>query len=281
MKGQRIHYSDAEMAWLQVNRMMVISDYHSAFVAAFPREDVTAGHLHALRKRKGWKVGRGGGRLKGRSSKYSPAELAWLKANCTLAIAGYGRGFRAAFDRPDVTDEQLNAARKRYGWRTGRTGYFQKGQVSHNKGKRCPPGQGGRHPNAQRTQFKPGHRGGVALEKYQPIGTELLRDGYLVRKINDDMPLQARWRAVHLLRWEEANGPVPASHCLKCLDGDRANTDPANWALIPRGVLPRLNGGRATRGLAFDAASPEVKPALLTLARLDHAVRAKRKAAAR
>ena len=57
MTRSRIPYSPAEMRWLEENRLMVIGDYHRAFVEAFGRADVTAAHLHGLRKRKGWKVG--------------------------------------------------------------------------------------------------------------------------------------------------------------------------------------------------------------------------------
>ncbi|MNY11322.1 hypothetical protein D3C86_1443450 [compost metagenome] len=73
--------------------------------------------------------------------------------------------------------------------------------------------------------------------------------------------------------WEALNGPVPEGYCLKCLDGDKTNTDPANWTAISRGVLPRLNGGRATRIMAYDTAPDELKPALLTIAKIDHRAR--------
>jgi hypothetical protein len=59
MRGFPIPYSQAEMLWLESNRMMVISDYHREFCAAFNRTDVTAQHLHSLRKRRRWKIGRG------------------------------------------------------------------------------------------------------------------------------------------------------------------------------------------------------------------------------
>lgn len=277
MRGARISYSAAEMAWLEANRTLVISDYHAAFRKAFGRPDVSAAHLHSLRKRKGWKVGRAPGRTAGRHRRYSPAEIAWLSGNRALEIADYHRAFCAEFGREDVSAPQLNALRKRQGWKTGRTGCFAKGHQSANKGKTCPEGVGGRHPNARRTQFRKGTRSGVAVKLYQPIGAERVRDGYLVRKINDDMPLQARWRAVHLIEWEALNGPIPEGHCLKCLDGDRTNTDPSNWEVIPRGVLPRLNGGRATKGVAYDAAAPEVRPTILAIARLAHKAREVRK----
>lgn len=274
MKGGRVPYSADEMAWLEANRTLVISDYHRAFQEAFGRTDVTAANLHGLRKRKGWKVGRAKGRTAGRRRAYSEAEIAWLSANRALPIAEYHSAFCVAFGRIDVSAEKLHALRKREGWKTGRTGQFAPGQVSHNKGKTCPEGVGGRHPNARKTQFQKGHaRSGVAVDLYKPIGTEFVRDGYLVRKVNDDMPLQARWRAVHLINWEAAHGPIPADHCLKCVSGDRANPDPSNWEMIPRGLLPRLNGGRASRRPAYDQVEPELRPAVMAAARIEHRIR--------
>lgn len=215
MKGHPILYSEAEMAWLEANRLLVISDYHAAFVAMFGRQDVTQQHLHALRKRKGWK--------------------------------------------------------------TGRTGCFEKGAAPHNKGVPCPPGKGGRHPNARKTQFRKGGRTGNAALNYKAIGTERVSiDGYLERKVHDGMPRQSRWQLVHKLNWEAANGPVPDGMALKCI-GDRLNTDPANWQLIPRALLPRLNGGRHKRRLAYDAAPAELKPTLMAVAKLEQGIHEKRK----
>ncbi|TZG26477.1 HNH endonuclease [Sphingomonas montanisoli] len=214
--------------------------------------------------------------MKGRSIPYSPAELAWLETNRSMPIADYHRGFSVAFDREDVSAANLHALRKRKGWRTGRSGHFAKGQVPANKGKTMPY-----HPNSAATRFKPGERRGVAVKLYKPIGTERLsKEGYVERKIHDGLPLQSRWRAVHLIRWEEANGPLPAGQALKCLDGDRTNTDPNNWAEIPRALLPRLNGGRHKTRLAFDEASPELKPTILATAKLAHASRLARKGTA-
>lgn len=213
--------------------------------------------------------------MKGHWVRYDADELAWLHDNHTMPITDYHAAFVARFNRGDVTAANLHSLRKRKGWRTGRTGCFVPGQKSWNKGVPCAAGKGGNHPNARAHQFRQGQRQGVALKLYKPIGTERLsKEGYLERKIHDGMPLQSRWRAVHLLEWEAANGPVPEGHCLKCLDGNRQNTSPANWALIDRALLPRLAGGnRYRRKLAYDDASPEVRPAILTLAKVQHAAR--------
>lgn len=218
--------------------------------------------------------------MKGRAIPYSAEEMAWLEDNRAMPIGEYHTAFVGVFDRADVSLVNLHSLRKRKGWKTGRSGRFEPGQAPANKGQRCAPGKGGLHPNARATQFRPGERQGVAIKLYQPIGTEKVRgDGYLYRKTNDGMPLQARWRAVHLINWEAINGPVPSGHCLKCLDGDKLNTDPANWKLVSRGVLSRLNGGRHKTRLPFDQVHPEVKPAVMALAEFEQAVHEKEKAA--
>ncbi|HVK42698.1 MAG TPA: HNH endonuclease signature motif containing protein [Phenylobacterium sp.] len=220
--------------------------------------------------------------MKGHRIPYSADEMAWLEANRTLPISEYAAGFNQTFSR-DVAAANLHALRKRKGWKTGRTGKFAKGQEPANKGVPCAPGVGGRHPNAQRTQFKKGHgRSGVALKLYQPIGTERLsKEGYIQRKIHDGLPLQSRWRGVHMIRWEAINGPIPKGQCLKALDGDRTNTDPANWRLVSRSLLPALNGGRHKKRPSYDGAAPELKPTLLVLAEVeDRSRKLRRKEAA-
>jgi hypothetical protein len=218
--------------------------------------------------------------MKGHPIRYSADEMAWLEANQSLPISDYARGFAERFDR-QVKAVNLHALRKRKGWKTGRTGQFEKGSEPVNKGRKCAPGTGGRHPNAIKTQFRRGERRGVAVKLYRPIGTErIAKDGYLERKIHDGMPLQSRWRAVHLINWEAVNGPIPVGHCLKCL-GDKTNTDPANWKLIPRAMLPALNGGRHKRRPAYDESAPELRPSLLALAEVEtEARKLKRKATA-
>jgi hypothetical protein len=211
--------------------------------------------------------------VKGRDIPYSAAEMKWLEANRLMVISDYHRAFCAKFRRNDVSAVNLNSLRKRKGWKTGRTGCFAKGIVPHNKGKPCPPGKGGRHPNARRTQFKKGH----LPHNTQYLGHERVsKDGYVEISVDERNPhtgYERRYVLKHKWLWEKANGPVPEGHALKCLDGDKTNCDPSNWEAIPRGILPQLNG---RHGIAYDTASPEVKPVLLTLAKLKRAAREKR-----
>lgn len=117
---------------------------------------------------------------------------------------------------------------------------FKKGQVSHNKGMRHPAGWGpGRMKD---TQFKKGTLNGRAVKVVKPIGFERInKDGYLERKINNDLPFQKRWRAVHLLVWEAANGPLPPSHAIAFKNGNRHDRRLDNLECITRADNMRRN----------------------------------------
>lgn len=92
------------------------------------------------------------------------------------------------------------------------------------------------------TQFKKGTLNGRAKLIAKPIGTERIsKDGYLERKINNDLPFQRRWRAVHLLVWETKHGKLPAGHCIIFKDGDKRNLRLSNLKMITRAENCRRN----------------------------------------
>ena len=211
--------------------------------------------------------------MKGRAIEYSEAELLWIRGHRDWPRREAHAAFVERFGRDDVSLSNFTSLCKRKGWMTGRSGQFVKGQEPMNAGK---PMTAETRAKVSHTWFRKGERRGVATKLYKPIGTERIsKDGYLERKIHDGMPLQSRWRAVHLIRWEEVNGPVPDGHALKCLDGDRRNTDPANWEAVPRALLPRLSGGRWHQ--PYDSYEPEARPAVLAVAKLEHAARQARR----
>lgn len=268
MRRGRISYSADELAWLEANRMLVISDYHRAFQAEFGRQDVLQAHLHGLRKRLGWKVGRDPGRYKGRRLKYTGAEIAWLHENSTMEVNAWCAAFRAEFGREDVTPAKLHSLRKREGWKTGRTGQFDKGAVPWSKGKKLPF-----NPNSAATQFKKG----LMPHNYRGPGHDSIGDdGYvwIVTDQRNPWTGASTWRIhKHRYLWEQANGPILDGMVLKCL-GDKTNCDPSNWELVPLGLLPRLNG-KSNRN--YDRAPAELKPTIMAVAKLEHAVAAYRK----
>ena len=208
--------------------------------------------------------------MKGRRIPYSDAELAWIEQRKDWPRRDLHAAFCEQFDRADVVVDSLKQLCLRKGWKTGRDGRLQPGNVPANKGQKMPY-----NANSARTQFKKGQLSGRAAQLVKPIGAERLsKEGYLERKIHNGLPFQSRWRAVHLIRWEEKNGPIPKGMALKNLSGDRANTDPDNWALVPRALLPRLNG---RFGRDFETAPAELKPTIMAVVQLEHKARTMRK----
>lgn len=213
--------------------------------------------------------------MKGTWIKYTVKQLAWIKRHRKRPRREAHRLFVKRFRRKDISVEDIKALCTRRGWLTGRTGCFAKGSEPHNKGKPCPPGTGGRHRNSRKTQFKKGQR--PHTTKYPGYEYVDRKDGYVylcVPETNPHTGFEHRFVLKHKHLWEKLNGPVPEGHCLKSRDGIRTNTDPANWFLIPRAMLPRLSGRWGTN---YDTAPAELKPALLAIAKLETKARSIRK----
>lgn len=118
----------------------------------------------------------------------------------------------------------------------GREFQFKKGFTPWNKGMK------GLEIGGKETRFKKGSLNGRAMQIYKPIGSERIsKDGYLQRKINDDMPPQKRWRAVHILLWESINGPLPNGYAVVFKDGNKENIVIENLEMISRADLMRRN----------------------------------------
>lgn len=157
-----------------------------------------------------------------------------------------GRSLAATYNHARVLGLEKSAAflaSPAAGRTNGRQGIgtrFPKGNVPHNKGKPYPVAA--TNPNCRRTQFKKGERQGVAVKLWKPIGTERIsKDGYLERKVNNDLPLQRRWRAVHLIVWEAANGPLPRGHAVVFKNGDKTDRRLDNLECVTRADLMRRN----------------------------------------
>jgi len=205
---------------------------------------------------------------KGSQIRYSKDELAWIKRHRTLPRREAHQRFCEKFGRSDVTVDNLKALCTRKGWKTGRDGRITKGTAAWNAGKKMPPGKGGNHPNARKTQFKKGK----LPHNTRFLGHERVsKDGYVEVSIDEPNPhtgFERRYVLKHKYLWEKKNGKLPKGMCLKCLDDNRLNTDPSNWEAIPRGALPFLNGHR---GYYYSEMPDELKPSVLALAKLKHA----------
>ncbi|PLW79087.1 HNH endonuclease [Cohaesibacter celericrescens] len=203
--------------------------------------------------------------MKGVRIIYSKAELAWVEAHKTDVRKESHAVFVELFNRPDVSFENYKSLCSRNGWKTGRTGLIEKGNIPLNKGKKMPF-----NPNSARTQFKKGQ----TPHNANYLGHERVsKDGYVEISVDETNPhtgFERRYVLKHRWLWEQKNGPIKEGHCLKCLDGNLANTDPDNWVEIPRAMLPRLCG-RYGRG--FDHADPDLKPVIMAVTKLEHKAR--------
>ena len=75
-----------------------------------------------------------------------------------------------------------------------------------------------------------------------PIGTEYIHpNGYLIRKVNNDLPYSERLKAVHIIEWEDHYGLVPEGFIVSFKDGDKKNTNIENLELTTRKKLLQQN----------------------------------------
>jgi len=119
---------------------------------------------------------------------------------------------------------------------------FRAGDEPWNKGRSYDAGGRSHH-----TRFKKGRPASEA-PNYLPLGTERIsRDGYLERKVTDDLTVTSsrRWVAVHRLVWEAAHGPIPGGHIVVfkpgCATTDRAEISADRLECITRVENMRRN----------------------------------------
>ena len=114
---------------------------------------------------------------------------------------------------------------------SGLTGYFPKGIIPANKGKKgyCAPG-------CEKGWFKKGQTPPNKTE----IGTIRFRasDGYLFEKYG---PGCHDWKPHHQLVWERAYGKPPEGYVIVFKDGDRMNCDLSNLELVSYAENLELN----------------------------------------
>lgn len=128
----------------------------------------------------------------------------------------------------DLPRRKITAAIKRKKLKTGRTGAFEKGKPSWNKGMK------GLQLGGEKGWFK---KGQLAIN-HRPVGSERVSvDGYVEIKIAEPN----KWMLKHKYIWEQAKGKVPDKHCLIFLDSNRQNVSLDNLALISRAQLARMN----------------------------------------
>lgn len=117
--------------------------------------------------------------------------------------------------------------------------WFRKGQVPHNKGKKCP-----NRPGMMATQFK--HSNIPPQTKHDgciSIRTENNGHGGR-RKIKYIRVALAQWRYLHHVIWEKEHGPIPENHVLRFKNGNTLDVRLENLELISRADNARKNTNR-------------------------------------
>ena len=116
---------------------------------------------------------------------------------------------------------QINRYYQRHQYKSGLTGHFEKGCIPANKGRK-----GYYAPGAEKGFFKKGNTPHNKL----PVGTiKQKTDGYLWKKIGEG---GRDWRQLHILLWEEANGPIPDKHLIVFRDGNPLNCVLENMMMV-------------------------------------------------
>lgn len=147
--------------------------------------------------------------------------------------------FNATFST-NKNKKALTSSCKRFGIKSGRTGQFEKGHVSHNKGKSFPL-----RGRAKETAF-----GGIrsnANDNRKPLGSTRVctKDGYLIEKVGEPNV----WRHAHIVLWEKKYGPIPKEHVIRFYDNSPeklANPTIENLFMVSRRVHARLTQMKLT-----------------------------------
>lgn len=167
----------------------------------------------------------------------TPEQDEWIKAN---AYGKSGRELQQMIKENfglDFTLAQIKSYKGRHHINTGLTGYFKKGQIPFNKGKKMPPEQ---YEKCKGTMFKKGRR----PKNWRPVGSERINAyGYIEVKVKEPNKWMLKSRVV----WEAHNGPMPKKHCIIYADGDKLNCDISNLRMIHRGTHWYMNS-RDLRG---------------------------------
>lgn len=112
---------------------------------------------------------------------------------------------------------------------SGKKSTFKTGHKPWNKGIK-----GWSAPGTEKTRFVKGN----IPQNHRPVGSERIsKDGYIEIKVAE----RNKWELKHRMIWEQINGPIPSTHVLIFLDGDKSNIALENLKLIHRRELLVMN----------------------------------------
>lgn len=193
---------------------------------------------------------------KTKAFRYTPEHKAFLKDGyASLSLPSLTEAFNAKFGM-SMSEMQIRACLRNHRIRSGRTGFFTKGNRPWNTGVkgRTPPNSG---------QFKPGN---MPKNKRRLWSERISKDGFVeisVPERNPHTDEPTRFKQKHVWLWEGHHGPVPKDHALIFKDGNRLNCEIGNLMLVTRAELLCLNLHN------YRATNPELRPSVLALAKVE------------
>lgn len=143
---------------------------------------------------------------------------------------------RAEFEKRfgiTLTEGQIGNFKYLHGVKSGTNGgRFQKGHITHNKGKKMSPEV---YERVKHTMFQKGH----APVNHRPVGSERINaDGYTEVKVAEPN----EWKLKQRFIYEEATGEkLTKNDVIIFLDGNRQNFDMSNLVKMTRVELARYN----------------------------------------
>lgn len=166
---------------------------------------------------------------------YTHEQLSYLQDNKVDPRKLLTDKFNATFGT-NLTKTAIVGICKRKGFLTGRDGVFIKGNQPWNTGTKgvC---------KGSCTSFK---KGGIPVN-VKPMGHERIcaKDGIILIKVAEPNPYtgaNTRYRAKHLIVWENVNGPIPACMVVRFINNDdKMNIDIENLEMVTKSVNLRLN----------------------------------------
>lgn len=176
---------------------------------------------------------------KGRAIKVTPELEEFIKENCKIDMP-YKKQAQKAYELGLINEPYsarvFCAVCHRLGYKTSNNGYFPKGSVPFNKGKKqteyCTPEAIER---TKKTRFQ---KGNIPIN-HKPVGSERVDvDGYVEIKIAEPN----KWMLKQRYLWEQYhNEKLGKNDLILFLDGNRNNFDVSNLRRISRKELAMLN----------------------------------------
>lgn len=160
---------------------------------------------------------------KGKLRLFTQEQFEWVEKNYKqLSLPQLTETFNLKFGT-ERTEKQIRSFTRNHGIKSGRTGRFEKGSDSWNKGMKGFQA-GGR---SSETQFKKGDTPG----NHRPVGSERIGvDGYIEIKVAEPN----RWCLKHREVWEQSNGKLPPGRILWFKDNNPLNCNIDNLMVVTR-----------------------------------------------